>query len=273
MAFPVSASKLDDEPVPAWVSRAGGFAAVIAFAVIWFSPTPTGMDPAGQRLAAVAAVMAICWMTQAIAIEVTSLLPLALFPIFGIQSAKTVAGLYFSDSSFLYLGGFILALGIERWGLHKRMALAIVAALGVGTRRIVLGMMLATFTISMWISNTAATLLMLPIGLALLSTLQDWHAGESHRDPGFQHLSMATALGIGYAATIGGMATLVGTPTNLVFGDVFRRLYPDGPPISAGQWMTVWTPFALLFLLLAWALLTWGGRVPQWSQSLERSLF
>lgn len=262
-----------DEPVPEWLSRAGRIAAVIAFVAIWFGPLPEGMNPAGQRLAAVASVMAICWMTQAIAIEVTSLLPLALFPLCGIQSAKTVAGLYFSDSSFLYLGGFVLALGIERWGLHKRIALAIVAALGVGTRRIVLGMMLATFTISMWISNTAATLLMLPIGLALLNTLSDWHADDAHRDPGFQHLSMATALGIGYAATIGGMATLVGTPTNLVYGDVFRRLYPDGPTVSAGQWMTVWTPFALVFLLLAWALLTWGGRVPRWSTVLERTLF
>ncbi len=262
-----------EEPVPVWVSRAGGVVAVVVFGAVWFSPAPTGLDPVGQRLAAVAALMAICWMTQALAIEVTSLLPLALFPLLGIQSAKTVAGLYFSDSSFLYLGGFILALGIERWGLHKRMALAIVSALGAGTRRIVLGMMLATFTISMWISNTAATLLMLPIGLALLSTLADWHTGEPHRDPGYRHLSMATTLGIGYAATIGGMATLVGTPTNLVFGDAFRRLYPDGPAVSAGQWMTVWTPFALLFLLMTWALLTWGVRMPQWSQPLERSLF
>lgn len=263
----------DEEPVPLWVSRAGAVAAIAAFLIVWFSPTPAGMDPAGQRLAAVAAVMAICWMTQAIAIEVTSLLPLALFPLCGIQSAKTVAGLYFSDSSFLYLGGFILALGIERWGLHKRIALSIVSALGVGTRRIVLGMMLATFFISMWISNTAATLLMLPIGLALLTALEGWHAGEARRDPAYQHLALATTLGIGYSATIGGMATLVGTPTNLVYGDVFRRLYPDAPAVSAGQWMTVWTPFALLFLLVTWALLTWGGRMPQWAMPLERTLF
>lgn len=269
----MSPSLAAEEPVPLWVSRAGVAAALVAFCVVWFSPTPAGMDPAGQRLAAVAAVMAICWMTQAIAIEVTSLLPLALFPLLGIQSAKTVAGLYFSDSSFLYLGGFILALGIERWGLHKRIALAIVSALGVGTRRIVLGMMLATFFISMWISNTAATLLMLPIGLALLTALEEWHSGEARRDPAYQHLALATTLGIGYAATIGGMATLVGTPTNLVYGDVFRRLYPDAPVISAGQWMTIWTPFALLFLLVTWALLTWGGRMPQWAVPLERSLF
>lgn len=262
-----------DEPVPAWVSRTGGLAAFIVFAVIWFCPTPVGMSAVGHRLAAVAALMAICWMTQALAIEVTSLLPLALFPLLGIQSAKTVAGTYFSDSSFLYLGGFFIALGIERWRLHKRMALAIVSALGAGTRRIVLGCMLATFTISMWISNTAAALLMLPIGLALLDSLGEWHADEKHADPGYRHLSMATTLGIGYAATIGGMATLVGTPTNVVYLDVFRRLYPDGPMVSAGQWMTVWTPFAVLFLLLTWLLLVWDCRSPRWIVPLNRNMF
>jgi sodium-dependent dicarboxylate transporter 2/3/5 len=217
--------------------------------------------------------MAVCWMTQALPIEVTSLLPLALFPLCGIQSAKTVAASYFSDSSFLYMGGFIIALGIERWRLHRRIALRIVCTLGVGTRRIVLGMMLATFTISMWISNTASTLLMLPIGLALLDSLAEWHEHTADNDAAFRHLSMATTLGIGYAATIGGMATLVGTPTNLVYVDVFRRMYPEGPTISAGQWMTIWTPFAAVFLLLAWVVLTWGGRSPKWIVPLDKRMF
>lgn len=262
-----------EEPVPLVVSRVGGVVAAALFVLIWFWPGDTGMEPHAQRLAAIAALMAVCWMTQALPIEVTSLLPLALFPLCGIQSAKTVAGSYFTDSSFLYLGGFIIALGIERWRLHKRIALTVVSALGVGTRRIVLGMMLATFTISMWISNTAATLLMLPIGLALLDSLAEWHEPSGERDPALAHLSMATTLGIGYAATIGGMATLVGTPTNLVYVDVFRKLYPDGPAMSAGQWMTVWTPFAALFLLAAWALLTWGSRSPKWTAPLDRRLF
>jgi sodium-dependent dicarboxylate transporter 2/3/5 len=262
-----------EEPVPIVVSRVGGVVAVVLFLLIWFWPGDTGMAPNAQRLAAVAALMAVCWMTQALPIEVTSLLPLALFPVFGIQSAKAVAGTYFSDSSFLYLGGFIIALGIERWKLHRRIALTIVSALGVGTHRIVLGMMLATFTISMWISNTASALLMLPIGLALLDSLAEWHEHTAEKDAAFAHLGMATTLGIGYAATIGGMATLVGTPTNLVYVDVFQRLYPDGPRMSAGQWMTVWTPFAFLFLISAWALLTWGCRSPQWIVPLDRRIF
>lgn len=262
-----------EDASPVGLMRLGKVAAVVLFLVIWFWPAPKGLEPAAQRLAATGALMAVCWMTQAIPIEVTSLLPLALFPLLGIESAKTVSQSYFSDSSFLYLGGFILALGIERWGLHRRIALTITAALGVGSRRIVLGFMLATFTISMWISNTAAALLMLPIGMALLASLEEWHADAPRSDPAFRHLAMATTLGIGYAATIGGMATLVGTPTNVVFVDVFSRLYPDAPRMSAGQWITVWTPFAATFLLCAWALLTFRIGTPRWAGVLDRSLF
>jgi sodium-dependent dicarboxylate transporter 2/3/5 len=268
-----SVSLASEEPVPLIVSRVGAATAVLLFVLVWFWPAMPGLEPQGQRLAAVAALMAICWMTQALPMEVTSLLPLALFPLCGIQSAKAVASNYFSDSSFLYLGGFVIALGIEKWRLHRRMALSIVAALGVGTRRIVLGFMLATFVVSMWISNTASTLLMLPIGLALLDSLAEYLDPAAEKDAAFAHLNMATTLGIGYAATIGGMASLVGTPTNLVYVDVLRKLYPRGPGVSAGQWMTVWLPFALCFLLVAWAVLTWGSRRPQWARPLERGLF
>lgn len=262
-----------EDPVPPLVSQVARIAAVVVFGVIWCLPTPAGLTPEAQRLAATAALMAICWMTQAIPLEVTSLLPLVLFPVLGIHSAKTVAGSYFSDSSFLYMGGFILALGIERWGLHRRIALAITSALGVGPRRIVLGFMLATFTISMWISNTAATLLMLPIAMSLLSGLEEWHADQPRTDRAFRHLAMATTLGIGYSATIGGMATLVGTPTNVVFVDIFGRLYPDAPQMSAGQWMTIWTPFAAGFLVIAWGLLVWRIGTPRWSGVLDRQMF
>jgi sodium-dependent dicarboxylate transporter 2/3/5 len=262
-----------EEPVPVVVSRIGGVAAVVLFAAIWFWPGIEGLRPDGQRLAAVAALMAVCWMTQALPIEVTSLLPLALFPVLGIQSAKATAGNYFSDSSFLYLGGFVIALAIEKWHLHRRIALTIVSGIGVGTRRIVLGLMLATFTISMWISNTASALMMIPIGLALLDSLKEYHDASAGKDPDFAHLNMAATLGIGYAATIGGMATLVGTPTNLVFVDVFGKLYPNGPEVSAGQWMTIWTPFSLVFLFIAWLVLTWGSGHPRWTKPLDRRLF
>lgn len=262
-----------DDPSPPLLVLIGRIAAVAGFLLVWSWPTPEGLAPEAQRLAAVAVLMAACWMTQAIPIEVTSLVPLALFPLLGIQSAKGVSQAYFSDSSFLYLGGFLLALGIERWGLHRRIALTITSAIGVGPRRIVFGFMLATFAISMWISNTASTLLMLPIALALLTSLEDWHADVARSDRAYRHLAMATTLGIGYAATIGGMATLVGTPTNVVFVDIFRRLYPQAPPMSAGQWMTVWIPFSAVFLLIAWGTLVFRSGTPRWAGVLDRNLF
>ena len=261
-----------DDVSPPWLVAGGKFAALLSFLFIWLMPTPERMNPEAQRLAAATALMAICWMTQAIPIEVTSLLPLVLYPLLGIESAKAVASAYFSDSSFLFMGGLILALGIEKWGLHRRIALTITAAIGIGPRRLVLGFMLAAFTTSMWISNTASTLLMLPIAMALLASLEEWHAGDPRADRAFRHLAMAVTLGIGYSATIGGMATLVGTPTNVVFLDIFRRLYPEAPPMSAGQWMTVWIPFAAIFVLLAWAVLTFRIGTPNWSGALDRRL-
>lgn len=268
------------EQVSKLVSRAGSVLAVLAFLTILCWPGLHDLQPQGQRLAAVAALMAICWMTQALPLEVTSLLPLVLFPLLGIQSAKEVAGTYFTDSSFLYLGGFIIALGIERWALHRRLALTIVSSLGVGRRRLVLGLMLATFVISMWISNTAATLLMLPIGLAVLDTVTaNWPRAAAVEvaprpvDPALRHLSMAATLGIGYAATIGGMATLVGTPTNLVYANVFQGSYPQAPPVSAGQWMIIWCPVALVFLLLAWGVLIGNGTSACWPAAFDRRVF
>ncbi|MFV0445919.1 MAG: SLC13 family permease [Planctomycetaceae bacterium] len=262
-----------EDSSPPWLMWSGRIGAVSLFLAFLLAPTPDGLSPAAQRLGAVVALMAICWMTQAIAIEVTSLLPLALFPLLGIMSAKEVSQSYFSDSSFLYMGGFVLALGIERWGLHRRIALAVTSAIGVGSKRIVLGFMLGTFVISMWISNTAATLLMLPIVMALLSGLEECHADEPRRDPAFRHLAMAATLGVGYSATIGGMATLVGTPTNLVFVDIFQKLYPEAPPMSAGQWMTIWVPFSVVFVLIAWGLLTLFSGEPRWKGRLDRGLF
>uniref|UniRef100_A0A7C2JZQ7 SLC13/DASS family transporter n=1 Tax=Schlesneria paludicola TaxID=360056 RepID=A0A7C2JZQ7_9PLAN len=274
----MSASSSMEEPVPALVSRAGWVLGLVVFAAIALWPTPEGLSPAAQRLAAVTALMGVFWVTQALPMEVTSLLPLVLFPVCGVQSAKTVAGSYFSDSSFLYLGGFLLALGIERWGLHRRMALHIVAFTGIGVRRIVLGFMLATFAISMWISNTASTLLMLPIALALLTSLEhpdDDHGAPTPRrtDPDFAPFGMATMLGLGYAATLGGMATLVGTPTNVVFVAVFQKQFPDGPPLSAAQWMLTWTPCALAFLVMAWLVLTVRLRTPSRLATLDRTFF
>ena len=267
-----------DETVPPGVSRIGAIVGVLLFALLLVLPTPEGLSSAGQRMAAITALMGVFWVTQVLPMEVTSLLPLMLFPLLGVQSAKEVGAAYFSDSSFLYLGGFVLALGVERWGLHQRLALHIVSATGTGVRRIVLGFMLATFAISMWISNTASTLLMLPIALALLVSLEELGTETSaeeraQRRQRLSHFGMAVMLGIGYAATLGGMATLVGTPTNVVYVEILQKQFPAAPPISAAEWMIVWAPCALAFVLLTWAVITWGLHSPPELRHWDRNFF
>eukprot|EP00456_Euglypha_rotunda_P004141 TRINITY_DN106_c0_g1_i1.p2 TRINITY_DN106_c0_g1~~TRINITY_DN106_c0_g1_i1.p2 ORF type:complete len:535 (+),score=146.68 TRINITY_DN106_c0_g1_i1:4524-6128(+) len=275
---------VDEEPPSEVIALIGRWLGLALALGILLLPTAAGLAPAGQRLAAVVTLMAVWWVTQAMPVAVTSLLPLALFPTLGIQPAKAVSQSYLSDSSFLYLGGFIIALGIERWGLHRRIALITVAAVGTSPKRIVLGFLLATFCLSMWISNTATTLLMLPIATALLATLERLHlipaeGSESpvelvrRQDPEFKHFALALTLGIAYAASIGGLATLVGTPTNIAFVNIWKSQFPNEPTISAGQWMLTWAPFGFVFLMFTWMVLVWGMRVPAGFEGLDRSFF
>lgn len=274
---------IEDEPASETVAAIGRWGGLLLCLVVLFLPSPTGLNPAGHRLAAVVLLMGIWWVTQAMPVAVTSLLPLAFFPLLGIESAKKVGEWYLNDSSFLYLGGFIIALGIERWGLHRRIALLTVTAVGTSPRRIVLGFLLATFGLSMWISNTATTLLMLPIGTALLATLEGLRSRSSEGvgeaaeklppDPAFNHFALALTLGIAYAASIGGLATLVGTPTNIAFVNIWKSLFPDQPVISAGQWMLTWTPFGLVFLLFTWVVLVWGMKTPNGFEGLDHNFF
>ncbi len=165
------------EPPASPAHNHGIWAAFAAFAIVLFMPTPAEMPLPAQRLAAVTALMAVLWVTQGAPIAVTALVPLAAYPLLGIQTAQTVSGSYIDANIFLYLGGFVIALGIEKWGLHRRIALHIVHMIGSSPRRIVLGFMVATAFLSMWISNTASTMLMLPIGLALLATLHELSPG------------------------------------------------------------------------------------------------
>lgn len=268
---------IEDEPASETVAVVGRWLGFLICVCVLYLPSPEGLSPAAHRLSAVVLLMGIWWVTQAMPIAVTSLLPLALFPLLGIQSAKTVGQAYLNDNSFLYLGGFIIALGIERWALHRRIALLTVTAVGTSPRRIVLGFLLATFSLSMWISNTATTLLMLPIGTALLATLEGFRS-QSADDPkapdsAFNHFSMALMLGIAYAASIGGLATLVGTPTNIAFVNIWKSQFPDQPVISAGQWMLTWTPFGLVFLFFTWIVLVWGMKTPAGFERLDRDFF
>lgn len=264
--------ELDNTHVEAG-SHWGRWIGVILFGLIWCAPTPDGLPSAAHRLAAVTGLMAIWWVTNAWPIAVTSLLPTVLFPLLGIQSAKVVSGAYFSDSSFLYLGGFVIALGIERWGLHRRIALITITWLGSSPKRIVLGFILATFFLSMWMSNTATTLVMLPIAISLLKELARDRHGNHQEDDALNRLAIVVLLGIAYSASIGGLTTLVGTPTNVIFGDLWSRSFPEAPRISAGEWMIVWVPFGLVFAFCCWGMLTWGLKPSAHISQLETSFF
>ena len=269
---------MSDRPVQDFsatrTARVGQLCALGTFLLILWWPTDSDLPPAAQRAGAVASAMAILWLTQAVPLAATSLLPLAAFPLLGILPASQTSKAYMNESVFLYLGGFVLALGIERWGLHRRMALHVVRNVGCGPRRLVLGFSLATAFMSMWISNTASALLMVPIGMALLSSLRefieggqpDTTAGDRNGLPGISamtpgdsplgRLGLAIMLCIAYSASIGGMTTLVGTPTNLAFRQIFHNLYPDAPEISAGLWMIAFIPLGLVLLLGMWLIVT-----------------
>ncbi len=203
------------------------------------------LGAAQAYMAGTVAWMAVWWITEAVPIPITSLLPIVLFPLFGIAELGVTTAYYGKDVIFLFLGGFLLALGIERSGLHRRLALMIVMRVGVSPSRLVLGTLLATGLLSMWINSTAAVLVMLPIALSL----------ETHA-PGHRRFGMVLALAVAYGASIGGMATPVGTPPNLVFMSLWKQQHPDLPPIGFGQWMLFGVPYAVLFLLFAWLLMT-----------------
>lgn len=248
----------------------GKIIALALFAAIIFSPTPSGLAPAGQRLLAVTALMGVLWFTQSIPIAVTSLIPLAAYPWLGIQSAESVSAAYINNNVFLFIGGFLIALGIEKWDLHRRIAFVMVSVVGNGPRQIVLGFMFASGFLSMWLSNTASTLLMLPIGIALLKTISDLQPapGESIdtkfvtqqfvKDPSLRFFGESLFIGIAYAASIGGFTTLVGTPTNIAFQSIWKGQFPNAPALSAAEWMIVFVPLGFLLLMAAWIVLVYN---------------
>ena len=204
--------------------------------------------PQPALTAGIVAWMAVWWISEAVPLAVTSLLPLVLFPLFGIDSMAGTAANYGKEIIYLFLGGFLLALAIERSGLHRRIALRIVARVGGTGPRLIGGMLLACALLSMWMNSTSCVLVMLPIALSLLD---DEEAPEAQRA-----LTVPLLLAVAYGATIGGMATPVGTPPNLVFLEVWKGQWPDRPPIGFGQWMAFGVPLAAVFLAIVWVLLT-----------------
>ena len=212
------------------------------------------MNDAAKGVLASTLWVAIWWITEAVPLPITSLLPIILLPLSGGLGAAATTASYGDRIIYLFLGGFIIATAIEKWNLHRRIALKIILLVGTNPRNIILGFMVATAFLSMWISNTATAMMMMPIGLAVVLQLTDFFnrsgGGEKHS----QFFGLALMLGIAYSASIGGMATLVGTPTNAVFVAIVNQLF--GFQISFASWMILSFPLVVVLLIISWLYLT-----------------
>jgi sodium-dependent dicarboxylate transporter 2/3/5 len=254
-----------------------GILALAAAISVWLGTASVDLPIPARSLAAVTLLMAILWATQPIPIALTSLLPIALYPLLGISGSKEVCGAYGDRNVFLYLGGFIIALGLERWNLHRRIALHTVSIVGTSPRRLVFGFAFATAFLSMWISNTATTLLMLPIAMSLLQMLEE----ELPRTTGIQPADLRAAMGpfniamllaIAFGATCGGLATIIGTPTNTSFRGFWQREFVSAgaPSLSMGDWMLAFVPLAALMLIAVCVMTTRGLKSLQGMETLGR---
>ena len=235
--------KLGDPQV--WIV-AGPLVAIFTMALLDLEPG----KPEVTRMAGVAVLMALWWVTEAVPLAVTALLPVVCFPLLGLMSAKDVAPVYFNHTILLFIGGFIVALAMERWQLHRRVALRTILLIGCSPGRLLLAFMVATAFLSMWISNTATAMMMLPIAMAVLSELDQRHGPELTR-----RLGTGLLLAIAYGASIGGMATLIGTPPNLSLARIFVIYFPEAPEISFAQWLLFALPICVVMLAAAWGLL------------------
>lgn len=208
------------------------------------------LSPQGRMVMAMAAWMSVWWLSEAVELEATSLLPLVLLPALGVMDIRRAAGPYADPTIFFFMGGMMLGAAMERWGLHRRLALRVVLFVGTSPRRLVGGLMLATALLSFLINNTACAVVMLPIGLSLVSLVRS-RVGD---DPRVSAFASAVVLGIGYAATIGGVATLVGTAPNLNLAAFIEREH--GERLSFPGYLWVGVPIVVIFLPLSWVVLT-----------------
>ena len=233
-------------------ARAGLIAGLAVLVLVLILPAPAGLSVAGWRVAALAICMAIWWSTEPLPVGITALLPLVALPLMGASSMEEAAAPYANPLIFLFLGGFLLAAAVQRWGLHRRLAWLVLRAFGSAPARLVAGVMLAVGFLSMWISNTAAVMLMLPVALSVIAATE---AGPGHSDHGAQRrFALALLLGLAFAANIGGVGTLIGTPPNALLAAWLESAH--GVRVSFASWLAVGLPLVALMLPLCWLVLT-----------------
>ncbi len=223
----------------------------LAFLIMQNIDTPEGMPDSAWDVLSATFWIALWWITEAVPIAVTALLPIILFPLTGALDLSTTTASYGHKYIFLYMGGFILAIAIEKWNLHKRIALHIIKLIGTNVKKIILGFMVATAFLSMWISNTATSVMMLPIGMSIVSQLKDDRRTAKDENEIF---GKALMLSIAYSASIGGIATLIGTPPNLVFAGYIQEVY--NIDISFFQWLKFGLPISIVLLIVSWFYIT-----------------
>ena len=227
-------------------SRIGLLLGPLFLLAILLAPTPLGMPHEAKVTAAVIVMMSTWWLSEAVPLAATASVPLVLLPALGAVDAGTISLPYANKTNLLFLGGLMLATAIERWRLHRRIACHVLARFGDDPSRVVLGFMVATAAISAWISNAATTTMMLPIALAVSAQM-----GSS--DPKLAaHLTPTLMLAVAYSATIGGLATIVGTPPNAVLVGSLAQLFPEAPPITFLEWMKIGVPVVVIPIPATW---------------------
>lgn len=225
----------------------------IAVSLALFLVNPFSVDEKANLVLAIAGLMITWWITEALPMPVVALLPIILFPLLNISSLEVSAAPYSNPVIFLFMGGFMLGLAIEKWNLHRRIALNIIRITGTSGDRIVLGFILATGLLSMWLSNTATTMMMFPIALSVIHVMKEQKQGVGN----IGNFSLTIMLAIAYAANIGGIATIIGTPPNVAYAGYIEKKYP-GSPINFMNWMMICTPLAILLLFcLYWIMVKW----------------
>jgi sodium-dependent dicarboxylate transporter 2/3/5 len=228
----------------------GFFAGLLLFMIMLINPISQS-NHTESLMAATAVLMVVWWISEAIPLGATSLVPIVIMPVLGIMSGNSVAREYFNSTILIFLGGFLIALAMQKWMLHKRISLVVIRILGSSTSGIVLGFMSASAILSMFISNVATTVMLLPIGLAFISRLEEEFGKEES-----QSFSVSIMLGIAYSSSIGGIATLIGTAPNLIFKRVYEMNFPDSPEITFASWLAFGLPIAFVMLILTWMVLS-----------------
>lgn len=239
------------------MKKVGLFLGPIMFILLLLIDPPAGMKPEAMKVAAVTVLMAIWWITEAVPIPATSLLPIIMYPTLGVMKASEATAPYANQTIYLFIGGFFIAVAMERWNLHKRIALHTIRLVGLSPAMMTLGFMIATAAISMWVSNTACAMMMVPIGLAVITQVTGKSSKEilSGSTGKFEmNFAKGLMLGVAYAASIGGVATIIGTPPNTIMVGMMDSLY--GQQITFAQWLLYGLPLSIIMMVATWILLT-----------------